>query len=908
MKKKLIILATFVICIFSASILTLKSMFAATYTEKYRGQFHFSPSSGWIGDACGFLYYKGQYHMFWWGKATSTDLVHFNQQSLKSLSGEPQGVEYWTGSTVIDKNNTASFGANAMIPIYTMGGGAIQKQGLSYNTNDAYSSFQYYKGNPVLDIGNSDFRDPTVFWYAPQSKWVMAISLATERKIQFYSSTNLKNWTWMSDFGPLGAREGVWECPDLFQLPVDGNSNNKKWVLVVCVSPNHEQYFTGDFDGTTFTPDSQTTNYLNHGTGLDGSLYMGFDDNDYGSWTTTGDAFGTSPIKNSNSAHIGDGMVTSCMAGDSGTGTLTSSPFTISNNAINFLIAGGNHPNETCINLIVNNQIVRTTTGDNSSNLKWNGWDVSDLIGKTAQIQIVDNYTNSDWGHIDIDQIMFSDTLHSENLEHALWVDYGSDFYASRTFRDYDGTLNNTTWLAWTNNWEYAKSVPGSWGQGQWSIARNLSLKTYPEGIRLVQSPITQLQTLRNAKVSLQNKVLPSGTSTISEFTPSENTYEIDANFSTSNPNNFGFNLCVGSGRKIIVGYNTKTSCMYIDRTNCTDATIPNFSKILYAPVAPENNQIEMRIFVDKSSIEVFTNSGKAVFTVLTYPAEQQTGLEVFSENSNETTLNFNGWMMGSMWSDSNPVVVNDSNSDVVYNGTWNSYTNDNAYYSNDCHVGNSGYIEYTFNGTSIDWYGLKNNDLGIADVYIDGALDQAGIDCYSTTRGVQKLYSKSGLSNGTHTIKIVPTSSKNAASNGSSIVNDCFSYVPVSPTNVNDSNPEVIYNGIWTYYTNDSVYYDNDCHVGNMGYVQYTFTGTSVSWYGLMNSDLGMANVYIDNVLVQGGIDCYSTTRESQRLFSTTGLSNGIHTIKIVPTGLKNPLSSGNSIVHDYFTFSTTQ
>lgn len=620
------------------------------YKEKYRGQYHFSPSSGWIGDPCGLLFYRGKYHMFWWGKATSTDLVHYHEESLRVLEGAPAGVQYWTGSTVIDKNNTASFGTNAMIPIYTDGGGQIQKQCISYSINDDYTSFQYYEGNPVLDIGSTDFRDPTVFWDGPSSKWVMVVASSLERKVKFYSSKNLKDWKWMSDFGPLGAIQNVWECPDLFKLPVDGDKNNKKWVLVVSTGPNKEQYFTGNFDGNSFTPDSQTRDYFKDGKGVDGHVSMGFDNKDFEKWSITGNAFGKIPYRFSVPAHIGNGMVSSSVEGDSGTGTLTSPIFTISKKAINFLISGGNHPHETCINLLVNGRIVRTTTGDNSGYLKWNGWDVRDLIGKSATIQIVDNSTSSEWGHIDVDQIVFSDVLHSENREHALWIDYGPDFYASRTFRDPDGILKDTAWLGWVNNWDYAKSIPGSWGQGQWSIARNLSLKTYPEGIRLIQTPVEKLKSLRREKYSFLGKMLLKGTKEISKFKPNKNTYEIEATFTTDKPNKFGFNLCVGDGRKIVVGYDTRTSCMYLDRTNCTDADLPEFQNVYHAPVAPENNRIQMRIFVDKSSIEIFVNSGKIVFTALTFPDESQTGLQLFSENENSTKLDFTAWMLNSIW------------------------------------------------------------------------------------------------------------------------------------------------------------------------------------------------------------------------------------------------------------------
>lgn len=636
------------------------------YHEKYRPQFHFSPDSGWIGDPCGFVHYQNTYHMFWWGKVKSTDLVHFTQQSRFAQMGGDTSFLYFTGSAVVDKNNSASFGKNNMITVYTRVDKptGVQAQALSYSIDTTYTSFQYYSKNPVLNIGSHEFRDPTVFWYAPSSKWVMVVSSPVERKIKFFSSVNLKNWTWLSDFGPIGAQQTIWECPDFFQLPVDGNPGNKKWVLNVSVGPDHQQYFLGSFNGTTFTLDTRTSDFFSRGTSLDGTLFMGFDGNDYGKWTTTGTSFGPGPFHNATPVHISSGAVSSLGSGDNNTGTLTSPSFVISKKAINFLIGGGNHPNQTCINLIINSKVVRTTTGDNTAFMKWNGWDVSSLTGQTARIQIVDNYSGGDWGHVDIDHIMFSDVLHAENLENALWVDYGSDFYASRSFKDYDLDLSSTTWIGWLSNWEYATAVPSTYGKGFWTIARDLKLKTYPEGIRMTQTPITQLQTLRQAPVSFSRRTI-CGTSRIPEFSPGKNTYEIDATFTTINPNKFGFNLCTGGGRKVVVGYDTRTSTLYIDRTNCTDASMPKFSRMIYAPVAAENKKIRMRIFVDKSSIEVFTNTGKVVLSVLTYPDETQTSLELFSENCNGTTLDFSAWMLNSMWTP-NPVISHKSGDNAI--------------------------------------------------------------------------------------------------------------------------------------------------------------------------------------------------------------------------------------------------
>lgn len=632
--------------------------YAQLYNEKYRPQYHFSPSTSWIGDPCGFAYIDSTYHLLWWGKATSTDLVHFDQKNAFAMKGDPGGFGYFTGSAVLDKNNTAGFGADKLITIYTMALPGNQAVGISYSADQSYDTFQYYEGNPVLDLGNPEFRDPTVIWHEESSKWIMVIVKAVDRVVQFYSSTDLKSWTWMSDFGPVGAVDQIWECPDFFELAVDGNPNKKKWVLQVSMGPNKGQYFVGYFDGTTFKMDTTFSNYLLKGNHLIGDVYDSFNRSSYGSWAVTGSAFGASPAEGTLSGQqnvsgfLGSKLINSFNGGDGSTGTLTSPTFTITENNINFLIGGGDHPGQTCINLLINGQVVETATGHNSEILKWSGWNVTSYIGQQAQLQIVDSNTGS-WGHILIDHIMFSDMLHQENREHALWVDYGSDFYAARAVPDFDGTLNSTSWFGWVSNWEYAHDVPG-WnegGKGQWSIARNLSLKTYSEGVRLVQEPVPALQSLRQTPVNYSGTIC--GTNAIPGFSPSQNTYEIDATFSTDVTGKFGFNLLVGDGRKLVIGYDTRTQVVFIDRTNCTDATINgNFAKSLFAPVEPVDDELNLRIFVDKSTVEVFANSGKKVLTVLTFPSENQIGVEVFSDLCNGTSIDFTAWMLNSIWKD----------------------------------------------------------------------------------------------------------------------------------------------------------------------------------------------------------------------------------------------------------------
>ena len=237
-----------------------------------------------------------------------------------------------------------------MVAIYTAAKPGNQSQALAYST-DKGRTWQRYAGNPVLDIGSGEFRDPKVFWYEPERKWVMAVVMALEHKIRLYSSTNLKQWTLMSDFGPAGAVGGAWECPDLFPLAVDGDPAKTKWVMVVNLNPggiaggSAGQYFVGDFDGTRFTADDSGAY-----TPPAGDVYADFEGSGYGAWTTTGTAFGSGPARGTLpgqqtvSGFAGNGLVNSFIDFDGSQGTLTSPEFTVTRDYVNLLVGGGDHP------------------------------------------------------------------------------------------------------------------------------------------------------------------------------------------------------------------------------------------------------------------------------------------------------------------------------------------------------------------------------------------------------------------------------------------------------------------------------------------------------------------------------------------------------------------------------------
>lgn len=273
------------------------------HTEKHRPQFHFSPPANWMNDPNGMVYHKGVYHLFYqyfpdgtkwgpmhWAHATSKDLVSWQHKPTALF---PDSLGYiFSGSAVVDSANTAGFAKNGETPLVAIFTHHSPKpelekikknqvQSLAYSLDDGVT-WTKYEGNPVLENpGIIDFRDPKVMWHEASKKWIM--TLATKDRITFYSSPDLKAWQKESEFGSdLGAHGGVWECPDLFPLDVNGK---QVWVLLVSINPgapnggSGTQYFTGSFDGKTFVPDSEQTKFIDYGT----DNYAGI------TWSNTGD-------------------------------------------------------------------------------------------------------------------------------------------------------------------------------------------------------------------------------------------------------------------------------------------------------------------------------------------------------------------------------------------------------------------------------------------------------------------------------------------------------------------------------------------------------------------------------------------------------------------------------------------
>jgi fructan beta-fructosidase len=246
---------------------------AAYYQELYRPQYHFSPENTWTNDPNGLLWYDGEYHLFYqnnpfgdrwghmsWGHAVSPDLLHWEHLSL--AIPEEGNEMIFSGSAVVDYVNRSGLcgegTGDCMVAIYTshisQGDTSHQYQSLAFSS-DRGRTWRKYEGNPVLDLGMRDFRDPKVFWHEPSARWVMVVSLPQQHTVQIYNSANLTEWSLQSEFGRQGDTSMIWECPDLLEVPVEGGGS--RWVLIISSGSRHPgvvgmQYFVGEFDGRQF--------------------------------------------------------------------------------------------------------------------------------------------------------------------------------------------------------------------------------------------------------------------------------------------------------------------------------------------------------------------------------------------------------------------------------------------------------------------------------------------------------------------------------------------------------------------------------------------------------------------------------------------------------------------------------
>ena len=407
---------------------------------------HFAPARNWMNDPNGLIYYKGIYHLFFqynpegdqwgnmsWGHATSKNLFEWEEHPVAIAYTPTHGI--FSGSAVVDYFNTTGFGSTenpAMVAIFTdhQHDGLRQSQSLAYSTDNGMT-WQRYENNPVLDLEMKDFRDPKVIWNTVNEAWVMSVVKPHEFTVAFYQSRDLKSWELLSEFTNKNGTDGVWECPDLFPLPVNNNPDEIKWVLFVSVNPggitggSGTHYFIGDWNGREFIADDRTTR----------------------------------------------------------------------------------------------------------------------------------------------------------------WLDYGRDNYAGVTFND--APSNRRIYIAWMNNWDYAKEIPANPARGSMTIPRELSLVRINREIALVQNPVIEIN---ESKITDQKFTI----------TPTDE----KSGIRFSGDNNESFNI----------GYDGNRKEIYIDRT---DAWFDINSSSVHAAPFDAVGPFEIRVITDIGSVEVFVDGGRLSLTDL---------------------------------------------------------------------------------------------------------------------------------------------------------------------------------------------------------------------------------------------------------------------------------------------------
>lgn len=633
---------------------------AAPYDEPWRPQYHFTPARNWMNDPNGLVYYEGEYHLFYqynpfgdkwghmsWGHSVSRDLVHW--QHLPLALAEENGVMIFSGSAVVDWKNTSGFGINGkppLIAIYTghYTGKPLQNQQIAYS-NDKGRTWTKYAGNPVIDIGEADFRDPKVFWHEPTRRWVMVVSWSNRRMARLYSSPDLKSWTHLSDFGPAGATAGIWECPDLFEIKVKGGRGSK-WVLIVNVSTGPSggagtQYFVGDFDGTKFIPDPKTSRPQPAVEIVpEGRVLADFEDGTYGGWKATGDAFGTAPAQGTLASQQsvdgfrGKGLVNSYRNGDGSQGMLVSPEFTIDRDYLNFLVGGGRHAETAHVDLVVDGRVVRTATGADAERLSWTAWQVGNLRGKTARIEIVDKATGG-WGHINADHFMLADKPAQSPVEKILWADYGQDYYAAVSWSDMPKRDGRRVWIGWMNGPSYAGDVPTSPWRSAMSVPRTITVRETTDGYRMFQEPVRELDQLRSGKWKLGRSDLSKAQAWLAGKSIENGLADVELELDRI-PNAGEMSMVFRHGdsgqTKVDIDFGGKF--LRFDRN---ESGRKDFNRAFHtrhvAPLRIENGRVKLRMLVDVASVEVFGQDGETVMTEVMFPAATRLGFNLTADH-----------------------------------------------------------------------------------------------------------------------------------------------------------------------------------------------------------------------------------------------------------------------------------
>lgn len=661
MKNTLLIVL--VLCVISACHQPEIRYHNSEYQEQFRPQFHYSPAKNWLNDPNGMFYYEGEYHLFYqyhpesttwgpmhWGHAVSQDLITWKEMPIV-LYPDDKGMIF-SGSAVVDWRNSSGFGSKENPPIVAMftyhnqelANKTVithQSQAIAYSLDKGRSWIKYDKNPVVKNPGIVDFRDPKVMWDDENQQWVMV--LAQKNYIGFYTSSNLKEWQHVSNFGEnYGAHGGVWECPDLIKLNIEG-TDEYAYALLVSINPggpnggSATQYFVGDWNGKEFILDSQQADSLKvrgtifpHGDLID-DFEEGFDN-----WTISGDAFLQQPTRGSHAGQwpiegfVGEYLANSFSKGDEPRGELVSAPFEIKQKYINFYVAGGFEPRKVAVQLLIDGKVIMESGGEQTNNFVLRTWPTSDYTGKNAQIKIIDN-SSGPWGFIMVDQLTQSDFPSKNAQERALWLDWGTDNYAGVSFANTQDVSPHPIFIGWMNNWDYARTIPtGSW-RGAMTLPRHLRLIRSKSGLKVTSLPIITTEKLLSNE---SKSVIVVGEQKVTEL-PASGTARIKLDFSPNNQ--VAFELLFGNeNEQLHLDIDLVKGRVLLDRgkSGITDFS-QKFTSIIKTPIDEQLTHGTVEIWLDTSSIEIFVGEGKYVITSRIFPTKAYSQLSVINTSIN---------------------------------------------------------------------------------------------------------------------------------------------------------------------------------------------------------------------------------------------------------------------------------
>lgn len=641
----------------------------ALYAERHRPQIHFSPVQQWMNDPNGMVYYDGEYHLFYqyhpygntwgpmhWGHAVSEDLVHWEHLPV-GLFPDRNGA-IWSGSAVVDHDNTTGFGTKGKPPLVAVftqhdhlaadlgKSKRYQSQGIAYSLDNG-RNWQMYENNPVLKSPDiPDFRDPKVFWYEPDRKWVM--SLAVRDHIRFYSSPDLKSWEMTGSFGgDWGAVDGVWECPDLIELEVEGEAASR-WVLLVSVGhggPNGgsgTQYFVGDFNGKTFTLDPGEHDRMRATPEVfpKGMVFEDFNA-DLANWSHDGDAFLVETETDGNGETRS--FLSSGLGGEAATGVSRSKSFEIASPYINFRLSGRDDPDRLGMRLVIEGQTVRNTTGDRLPRLQLKSWDVREFIGKTAVLEIFDA-ARGGWGIVAVDDITFADAPARRREAPVNWLDYGTDNYAGVTWSNVPERDGRTLFIGWMSNWKYAQVVPTERWRSAMTLVRTLSLKRTARGFEVYSSPVSEVRSLRTGSRDLFKG------SVVGERVLADNidadAFELTLDITAGKQDVTELVLSNEHDEQVVFRVDAANNRYMLDRSAsgagvlidacrevCDREVEDKLLDIQTIPFRHGGQVLSLHMIVDHSSIEVFINDGETAITTLVFPTQPYNRVEVRTDS-----------------------------------------------------------------------------------------------------------------------------------------------------------------------------------------------------------------------------------------------------------------------------------